>query len=264
MNDGKHYTRLEDNAIKKYDLTTGEFVEDILTGDELKAQEGFNGQISSYSFNHDESNIMIGSEKESIYRRSSKAFYYTYDVEDKTLQSIYPEDKIMYATLSPDGAYVAYVWKNNLYYKELETGITLPVTSDGVMNQIINGSADWVYEEEFSIAKFFFWSPDSKKIAYVKFDESEVKEFTMTNYRDGLYPEYVTFKYPKVGEENAKVSVHVFDLEADQTLDLEFGTSEEYYIPRIRWTEDTNELCVYKMNRHQNEVGVIPGRCIQW
>lgn len=256
MNDGKHYTRLEENKINKYDLTTGAFVETILSGEAIKTRGGFNGEIGNYTFHTDESKIVIESERESIYRRSSKAYFYVYDRQTKELTPIYEEDKIMYATLSPDGKKVAYVWKNNLYYFDIAEGITLPVTMDGEMNKIINGGADWVYEEEFSFAKAFAWSSDSKKIAYYRFDESAVKEFTMTNYKGGLYPDYETFKYPKVGEDNAKVSIHIFNIESEKGTMVKVSDKIEY-IPRIKWTKAPNNLVVYTMNRHQNELELL-------
>ena len=256
MEDGRHYTKLENNTIKKYDLLTGEAVEDILNGADIKDQSGFSGNLGRYNFNNDESKILLQSNTESIYRRSSKAYFHIYDRETKSVTSIFDEDKIMYATLSPDGKKVAYVWENNLYYLDLESGITLPITEDGEFNKIINGSADWVYEEEFSFAKAFFWSPDSRKIAFQRFDETEVSEFTMTNYRGDLYPEYQTFKYPKVGEKNSVVSVHIYDLESEKTIDVTLSESEELYVPRVKWTKDPNLLFVYTMNRHQSHLQV--------
>ena len=256
MIDGQHYTRLEKNTIKKYDLTTGKFVSDILNGENLKDQAGFNGRINSYTFNDDESLIMIESAKESIYRRSSKSYFHLYNRKDNSLTPIYEEDKVMYATLSPNGKMVAYVWENNLYYLNLKDGVTLPITTDGEINKIINGAADWVYEEEFSFAKAFFWSADSKKIAYQRFDETEVPEFTMTIHNDELYPELETFKYPKVGEKNAIVTAHIYDVSKDKTIDINLGT-DEHYIPRLKWTNDPNNLFIYKMNRHQNNLEVI-------
>jgi dipeptidyl-peptidase-4 len=256
MEDGKHYTRLENNKIKKYDLTTGKFVSDILDGTSLAGKAGFNGDIDSYTFNEDESLIMIESDKESIYRRSSKSVFHLYNRKDASMTPIYEEEKIQYATLSPDGSKVAYVWENNLYYLNLKDGVTLPVTTDGETNKIINGAADWVYEEEFSFAKAFFWSSDSKKIAFQRFDETEVPEFVMTKHNNDAYPEYVTFKYPKVGENNAVVTAHVYDIASDKTLDINIG-DDEHYIPRLKWTNDPNNLFIYKMNRHQNNLKVI-------
>lgn len=257
MNDGKHYTRLEDNTIKKYDLTSGNFVEDILAGDALKNKDGFNGEIANYTFHDDESKIIVASETESIYRRSSKSFYHIYDREKKALQAVFNDDKVQYATLSPDGMNIAYVWENNIYYMNLKSGETNPVTTDGVNNKIINGSADWVYEEEFAFAKAFHWSPDSKNIAFMRFDETQVPEFTMTNYNNELYPEYVTFKYPKVGEKNADVTIHIYNLRKDKSTLVKISDNDEFYIPRINWTQDKNKLCVTKMNRHQNNLQLL-------
>ena len=139
----------------------------------------------------------------------------------------------------------------------LVNGEITQITPDGKFNSIINGSADWVYEEEFSIAKAFEWSPDGNKIAFLRFDESEVKEFTMTLYNRDLYPEYKTFKYPKVGEKNAIVSVHIFDIRTGKTTEVKTGSEPDMYFPRIKWTLDANKLCIFKMNRHQNELELL-------
>ena len=131
---------------------------------------------------------------------------------------------------------------------------TVAVTNDGEYNHLINGSADWVYEEEFSFAKAFFWNTDGSKIAYLKFDESAVPEFTMTNYREGLYPEYQTFKYPKVGEKNATVTAHIYNLSQKTTTDFGFDKNQDHYVPRLKWSKDNNTLIIYHLNRHQNHL----------
>ena len=144
-----------------------------------------------------------------------------------------------------------------MYVKDLASGATTQITEDGKFNHIINGGADWVYEEEFSFAKAFHWSPDGKKIAFMRFDESEVKEFTMTKFKGGLYPEYETFKYPKVGEKNAVVSIHIYDVASQKTVTAETGDETDIYFPRIKWTQAPNQLCVFRMNRHQNELELL-------
>ena len=189
LQDGRHFTRLEDNTIKKYDIISGSWVEDIFNAGSL---DGEDIEIDGYHFNHDESAILIEANSESIYRRSYLANFYVYDFASEKLTSIYDEGKVMNATFSPDGTHVAYVWENNLYYFNIDEELTLPVTFDGETNSIINGVTDWVYEEEFSIVKAFWWSPDSRRIAYLRFDESEVPEFTMTYHKDQVYPEYYT------------------------------------------------------------------------
>ncbi|MBT8234485.1 MAG: S9 family peptidase [Saprospiraceae bacterium] len=257
MKDGRHYTKLENNIIVKYDLTTGEKVDEILDGNNLNSNKEYSGRIGSYEFSDDEKLIIVKTESEPIYRRSTKAYFYIYDRESEVLKTIFNKDKISFASLSQDGSKVAYVYQNNIYYLDLETNERHQVTTDGKYNEIINGAADWVYEEEFSFAQAFFWSPDGQKIAYQKFDERAVPEFTLTNYRNNLYPEYVTFKYPKVGEKNAIVSVKIYDLKSEKTVDADIDDSEDHYIPRIKWTNDANRLFVYKLNRHQNKLELL-------
>lgn len=254
LNDGRHYTRLEGNVIKKYDIISGSWVEDIFDAAAIKGQLGFEGAMSGYEFNKDESMIIIVSEREPIFRRSYLAKYHIYDLKNKKLHALYEEGKVMNATFSPDSKYVAYVYENNLYYYNLFDNETLPITFDGKKNAIINGSTDWVYEEEFSIVKAFWWSPDSKKIAYLRFDESEVPNYTMTYHYDQPYPKYVSFKYPKVGEKNSDVSVHLYNLITEESKSIDIGDMNDIYIPRVKWTQDPDQVCVFKLNRHQNHL----------
>jgi len=257
LNDGKHYTRLEENKIKQYDLTTGQFTKDIFDPASVSGNSEFNGKMDDYTFSKDESKILIKTETESIYRRSTRANFYVWDKNNNTLTTVEKEGKQRYTSFSDDATKVAFVRGNNMYYKNLISGNITQITPDGKFNSIINGSADWVYEEEFAIAKAFEWSPDGNKIAFLRFDESEVKEFTMTLYNQDLYPEYETFKYPKVGEKNAIVSVHVFDIRSGKTVKVQTGNEPDMYFPRIKWTLDANKLCVFKMNRHQNELELL-------
>lgn len=249
MADGRHYTRLENNKIQQYDLRTGEMVQTVLDGAEL---EGMQGEIESYSFTSDEEKIIISNGHERIYRHSYKAFFYIYDRESNELTQVFEGGKTRLAALNPQGDKVAFVYENNIFYRDLNTGRTTQITKDGRINEIINGAADWVYEEEFGDDHGFFWSPDGNQIAFYRFDESEVEEFTMTNYRDEMYPEYVTFKYPKVGEKNSDVSIHIYDLGTEQTTEVAATSDEWEYFPRIKWTNEPGQLCVFYMNRHQN------------
>jgi len=255
LKDGKHYTRLQDNTIKKYDLTSGEFVSDILNAEELKGKEGFSGAINSYTFSDDEHRIMIKSEVKGIYRRSSVAKFHVYDRDSKELINVWNGDgKIGYATFNSSAEKAAFVHKNNLYFTDLTSGETTQITKDGEQNTIINGSTDWVYEEEFSFAKAFYWSPDGEKIAFIRFDESNVKEFTLTKYDDGLYPIYETFKYPKVGEKNSDVSAHIYYLKEKDIRKIDIEDENDIYIPRIKWTAENDKIVVFKLNRHQNDL----------
>lgn len=256
MNDGLHYTKQVGQTITKNNFVTGEEVSVIFDASAIDAPD-FNGSFQSYQFSENEQRILLKSDIESIYRRSTKANFYAYDLSTKSLNTIHSAGKILHASFSPDGMKVAFVFENDLYVKDLKSDKTTRITNDGKWNEIINGSCDWVYEEEFSFTKAFEWSVDSRKIAFLRFDESAVKEFTMTNYHDALYPEYETFKYPKVGEENSKVTVHIFDTDLNEVIKVDQDSGEDGYIPRIKWTHRPNELCVFKMNRHQNHLDLL-------
>ena len=212
LNDGKHYTRQEGTKINQYDLTTGEMVATLFDAAEIPENTDFNGEIDDYTFSKNEERILIASETEQIYRHSTRAKYFVFDRKSKSLTPVFMQGKIRYATFSDQADKVAFVFENNLYYKKLGDKKATQISTDGKMNHIINGGTDWVYEEEFAFSRGFQWSPDGSKIAYYHFDESEVPEFTMTNYRDDAYPEYVTFKYPKVGAKNSKVLSELISL----------------------------------------------------
>jgi dipeptidyl-peptidase-4 len=162
----------------------------------------------------------------------------------------------MFATFSPAGNKIAYVLDNNIYIHEINSGRTKQVTFDGQKNQIINGASDWVYEEEFGLVRSFEWAPDGEHIAYYKFDETNVKEFSMDLFKGGLYPTQEVFKYPKAGEENSVVRIYFYNLKKDKSTYI--YTEKDYeYIPRIKWTKNSNLLALYGMNRHQNELDFV-------
>jgi dipeptidyl-peptidase 4 len=260
MNNGLHYTSLENGKINKYGYEKEGLIETILSEDELKPSgDGESISIDEYQFSPDESKVLIATETEKIYRHSTKEIYYIFDLKTKKLSKL-TDDKVRYATFSPDGKNIAYVKKNNLFVANIapETSrssiMTRNITSDGVFNKIINGATDWVYEEEFAFDKAFFWSPDGKKIAFYRFDETEVEQFSMDVYGT-LYPSQDVFKYPKAGELNAKVTINVYDSETQKTTPIDLGKYE--YIPRIKWTKSNNSLSVQRMNRHQNVLDLI-------
>lgn len=248
MNDGEHFSALEKNQIVRYsykDFSKPDAV--ILDGNSL---DGI--QIDDYFFNADETKVLLATEVTSIYRRSFTAVYFVVDLKTKKTTKLFEDGPQMLADFSPDGNKVAFVYANNLYVKDLISGELTKVTDDGKQNSIINGSSDWVYEEEFEVTKAFYWSPKGTKIAYLKFDESAVKDFTMDYYHGGTYPEPYTFKYPKAGEDNSKLSLHVYDIAGKKTVDVDFGNYE--YIPRMKWTNDDNKFIYLTMNRHQSEL----------
>ncbi|MCZ6521289.1 MAG: S9 family peptidase, partial [Bacteroidetes bacterium] len=254
MNDGRYYTAIENNDLVKYDVTIGERVETLIRGAELDPSINF----SAYSFSSDEKKILFQTNRESIYRRSFKADYFVYDTESKKLVKLSEGGKQSYATFSPDATKVGFVRDNNLFYVDLNDMSEIAITDDGEFNNIINGSTDWVYEEELYITKAFFWSPDGQKIAYYKFDESEVKEYNMQVWNMGqLYPTDYRFKFPKAGESNSKVSIHVYHLGNKEKRTMDLGEAQDIYVPNIQWTQNPNLLSIIKLNRLQNELTII-------
>jgi len=251
MNDGEHFTLLEkENQIVKYSYKTGYVVEILFNsfGDDIK--------IKDYEFSYDESKIIIATNAEYVYRRSYKADYYIFNLTSKTLEKLSENGAQMFASLSPDNTKVAFVRNNNIFIKNLIEKTEQQITFDGKFNQIINGGTDWVYEEEFVFTRAFFWSPDGTQIAYYKFDESNVPVFNMTKYKSKLYPENYAFKYPKAGEPNSIVSVHVFDLKSGNTKTMDIGPEKDQYIARIKWITE-NKLAIIRENRLQNKIEIL-------
>lgn len=258
MNCDEHFSVLEEGfKIVEYAYETGEKSRTIVDFEKIFEKASVKlARINSYTFNHDESKILIATQTEAIYRYSSKSYFFVYDKPTAQLIPLYEKGKQRLATFSPDGQKAAFVFDNNLYVKDLTTGHLEQVTNDGKYNEIINGTTDWVYEEEFGITQGFFWSPDSRKIAFYRFDEAHVKEFVMLMYGT-LYPELYSFKYPKAGEENAHVSVHVYDLKTKKTIEVDTGTEKDQYIPRVKWLPADNKLAVCRMNRLQNHLEIL-------
>ncbi len=255
--DGRHYTKLEFNTIKQYDIATGQATDDILRAQEIKLGSDYDKTIDDYAFSADESKILFSNNSEALYRHSVRANYYIADAKTQTFQNLYSTAKQRYATFSPQGDKVAFESGNNLFVKDLTTGKVTQITTDGKINEIINGGSDWVYEEEFSLVKGFEWSPDGKKIAFFRFDEKAVPEYTLEYYKDGAYPETYKYKYPKVGQQNATVSVFIYQLDTEKTVKATSEEGPDVYYPRIKWTQDPNQLCITKMNRLQNEVTLL-------
>jgi dipeptidyl-peptidase-4 len=165
--------------------------------------------------------------------------------------------QIQEPTFNGNGTMVAFGSNNNLYVKDLTSGNELQLTTDGKENSIINGITDWVYEEEFAFVRAFDWNKTGDKIAYIKFDESDVPRFSMDVYGDELYPSQQVFKYPKAGDPNAEVSLHLYDLKSGKTSDVSLTEYNCYYMPRIKWTNEADVLSVQLTNRHQNVMDLV-------
>ena len=254
MNNGEFYTQIknseEGQEIIKYSFKNGERIVRIFKSSDFKIK-----RINSYSLSDDDRLMLLATETESIYRYSRKAIYYVFNIQNNKLKKL-SENKIRYPTFSPDGSKVAYVYENNLFIKDITNGKETQITNDGKKNQIINGASDWVYEEEFKLVRGFEWSSDSRTIAYYKFDESHVKEFSMDKFNGSLYPSQEVFKYPKAGEANSTVNILLYSLDSkEKTL---IYTEEDYeYIPRIKWSKDPHILTMIGLNRHQNKLDFI-------
>ncbi|MEA4982305.1 MAG: S9 family peptidase [Paludibacter sp.] len=260
MNDGEHYTLMVDNrAIVKYSYKTGEAVDTLLSISKSK-----NPPISSFSgylLSPKETKILIYTNEIKRYRRSFTAEYFIYDIKYKEFDPLSSQTPQEAPVFSPDDRYIAFAHNNNLYMKKVEFKTDIQITKDGAKGKIINGIADWLYEEEFVNTHYYSWSPDSKLLAYIKFNESEVKEFTFQTYLNAenneplLYPGYKSFKYPKAGENNSKVSVCIYDDFNKTTRTIKMNENEDsYYIPRIRWTNNPEQLAVFQLNRNQNRL----------
>jgi len=262
MNDGIHYTLMvNDRAIVRYDYKTGATTDTVFSISRLKNSPI--KQISGYEFSPNEARMLVYTNVKKRYRRTYTADYYVVDVKRNEIQTLSDNGPQEVPLFSPDSRYVAFARDNNLYMKKLDYNTESPITTDGVVGSIINGTPDWVYEEEFTKTRYFEWSPDSKLLAFVRFDESKVPQYSFIQYQDqadkdklSLYPTVEQFKYPKAGENNSKVSVCVYDDYYRNIKTIKLG-EEDFYIPRIKWTNTIDQLAIFKLNRNQNRLEML-------
>lgn len=258
LQNGKEYSVLNFNratrssTVDVYSYESGQKVRTLVDGGQLTDVNA----ILSYAFSDDESKMLLAAELEPVYRRSRLGKYFVHDLNTKETKLL-SNNKVQEPTFSPDGSKIAYGYNNNIYVKDLSSGKVKQVTSDGEKNSIINGITDWVYEEEFAFVRAFDWNADGTKIAFIRFDETHVPEFSMDIYGKELYQTQQVFKYPKAGEANAKVSLHMYDLKSGKTSEIDISRYNNYYIPRIKWSNDPNLLSVQLTNRHQNVLDLV-------
>ena len=208
--------------------------------------------FTAYSFSKDEQKILLETKVEPIYRRSKRAVFYVYDRQTKKVDYLFGE-KVQQARFSPDGEKVAFVYQRNLYVKDLEKNSIEQIIQDG-SEHIINGLTDWVYEEEFGFVRAFDWNATSTAIAFIRFNETNVPEFSMDIYGQDLYQFPYTFKYPKAGEDNARVQLYLYELANKNITEIDLGDTPPYYIPRMQFTPQENRLVVQTLNRLQNHL----------
>ncbi|MCD7916835.1 MAG: S9 family peptidase [Tannerellaceae bacterium] len=252
---GEHYTAMnpDRNMIIKYSYRTGQPVDTLFNTQ--KARECTFDTFEGYTINSTGHRILVWRDTERIYRHSFRSVIYDYDVRRNYLHLLTEEEgagKQMIPTFSPDGRMCAYVRDNNIWIRKFDYDTEVQVTKDGEVNKILNGITDWVYEEGFAVTNLMAWSPDSEYLAYVRSDESEVPEFSMQLYGDGLYPGYDHFKYPKAGQKNSTVTLHSYSVATKDIKELKIPVNEEIYIPRITFTQNPDQLAVMTLNRHQN------------
>lgn len=256
MKDGERYTTLEGfKEIVLWNYQNGNAIDTLLSLQKLDIDIKY---IYEYAFNKTEDKILFSTNVERIYRHSFKADYFVYDVKTRKIQALSKNGAQQLAEFSPDGVNISFFRNNNLFIKNIVSGDEVQITFDGKFNEIINGAPDWVYEEEFGLLKAYEWSPDGKTIAFLKFNETDVKTYSLTFYND-LYPSIYQYKYPKAGEANSIVSVHFYNLSTKKTITADIGKETDQYIPRIKWTADPTALAIVRMNRLQNKVDVLLG-----
>lgn len=266
MNDGESYTQLspDHKRIVRHSFKTGK---EIATVFDIETARGSKKlpRIDGYIMSPDEHRILIQTETKGIYRRSYTAVYYIYDVRNNTLEPLSEGGPQQVPLFSPDGNVIAFARGNNLFLVKLLFGnAEVQVTKDGKFNEVINGLPDWVNEEEFTTNRSFDFSADSKVLAWVRYDESQVPIYSMQEFK-GLYPVRSEFdaypgtydyKYPVAGQKNSEVKVMTFDIKNRVTRTLDVPLDKDGYIPRIKFTSDPTKLAVITLNRHQSQMDV--------
>ncbi len=264
LSDGRFYVAVDKGKnLLKYEFKTGKVIDTIVTVDRINDQRIKN--LGNYELSANEDKILLYINARTIYRYSFTADYFVWDLKQKKLIPVSENGQQRLATFSPDGSKIAFIRDNNLFIKSFSNNEEIKITQDGKFNAIINGASDWVYEEEFGLKKAFSWSTDSKYLAYIRFDESKVKEYSILFYKasnpelteNALYPMVYTYKYPKAGEANSIVSVHIYHVETQKTIQANTGEETDQYIPRIKWIPGDEKLCIYRLNRLQNKLELL-------
>jgi len=266
MSDGENFSIMPTNkAVVKYNYKTGAVVDTIFSISRLKKSPITS--ISGYEFSPNEAKLLVYTNMKYRYRRTFTADYYVYDIKRNELTPLSENGSQEVPLFSPDSRYIAFARENNLYMKKLDFNTEIAITKDGKFGSIINGTPDWVYEEEFEDTRYFEWSPDSKLLAFVKFDETKVPEYSFPLYIDNTkekgeltsYPSTYKYKYPKAGENNSVVSVCVYDdyYKSIKTVKLGDDNDQDFYIPRIKWTNSPDQLAIFKLNRNQNRLDML-------
>lgn len=259
MEDGEHYCILTSKGIDKYQYKDGQKVERIIDFALLNfGTTGQNHSVFDYNFSKDEKKIILAVNPQFIYRYSFVADYYIYELETKSFYPLDNGNKQRLADFSPDGNKVSWIRDNNLYITDISSSNkeVKQITTDGEYNKIIYGTSDWVYEEELGLVKGYAWNETSTKLAYYRFDETNVKEYSMQIWGE-LYPYNYKYKYPKAGEDTSVVDLFIYDLPTQNHEQINLGQDKDYYLPRIQFSKDPNQLIIHKLNRLQNQYEIL-------
>lgn len=252
--DGEFYFQADQSKTKiiKYSYKTGQPVETVF--DIQTARDCTIPSFDGFIMSPDEYRLIVYTNSEPIYRRSFKADYYYFDIRRNMIRKLSDnKSKQMAPVFSRDGRMLAYVCDNNIWLSKFDYGTESQITKDGEIGKIINGATDWVYEEEFGVTSLMDFSPDNKLLSYIRFDETLVPEFAFQNYKQQLYPDFISFKYPKAGETNPKVTCNIFDIESKTIRSINFPANTSFeYIPKIEFTP-TSQLSIMTLNRDQND-----------
>ena len=259
--DGESYAQMsaDGKRIVQYSFKTGKelgVLFDVATAKGAQLES-----IDGYMVSPDGQRLLIQTNTKPIYRHSFTATYYIYTVRNNRLAPLSDNGPQQTPLFSPDGLQIAFVRDNNIFLvKLLYDNAEVPVTKDGKQNEIINGIPDWVNEEEFGHNDAMVFTADSKQLVWVRYDESQVREYSMSLFKGlksekleyAAYPGFYTYKYPIAGEDNSKVSVWSFDISSRQTRQLQLPIDADGYIPRLKMTSDATQVAVYTLNRHQD------------
>ena len=243
------------------DGTTSLITVDVLTSEETATFIHHDSitpiEITNMVFSPNEKNILLETEPELLYRRSTKAHYLLFHITEGSLDTVTINGKVFNPSFSPNSKHLAYTRNNNLFIYSISTKKETQLTFDGEWNNIINGRTDWVYEEEFEFTKAYCWSSDSKHLTFLKFNEAAVKEYNMQLWGDSLYPKNYSFKYPKAGEDNSKITVQTIELATGTINTLVDETNADNYIPRIQATNNPHLVSIHRLNRLQNQLEIL-------
>ncbi len=246
LKNGENYVVIERGGIAKYSYKTSQKEGNIV-----------DGKFQSYIFNDDESKILLLKESEPIYRHSFLGKFDVKDLKSGKVINLNNGNFVQEPTFSPDGSKVAFIADNNLFFEDLQSGKITQITTDGKKNSILNGLADWVYEEEFGHAQLYEWTKNSDAIVFVKSNETQVPEMLIPIYGKQLYPSEMRFKYPKAGENNSVVSAQLYRLDNAKTIALNLSNFKNYYIPNVYKTAKADEIILITSERLQNASDVL-------